>query len=211
VSLSLFLHPFTQEPIAMILSHRVLSLGVLTLVAVAGLPACNSSSASGAGGSGVTTTTNALEPLTSCDDDDIMDSFVGPGYDATKGGLQPPVQATYVAATTVLLQSSDADKQKLFGQLVSPVLSDVLAAPGFVGFQVGVSSKCHYARTLTVWKDMDSMMSFVMTPNHVNAMSHASEASDAGATTNWEIASADFPPTWAMARAQILKTGTPAY
>ncbi len=99
----------------------------------------------------------------------------------------------------------------LFGQLLSPVLADVQKAPGFVGFQLGASTKCHYARTLTVWKDMDSMMTFVMSANHVNAMSHASEASDAGATTNWEIASADFPPTWAMARQEILKSGTPAY
>jgi hypothetical protein len=197
-------------------SNPALPLRALALLTLAALSACSSAdsatTSSGAGGAGPTTTTDAIAPLTSCLDDDIKDGFAGPGYDATMGGLQAPVQATYVASTTVLLQSTtDAAKQMLFGQLVPPIITDVQKAPGFIGFQLGLSSKCHYARTLTVWKDMDSMMAFVMSPNHVNAMSHASQASDAGAVTNWEIAAADFPPTWDMARQEILKMGMPAY
>jgi hypothetical protein len=194
-------------------SYRVLSLQVLTLLTTAALSACSSGDAatgSGAGGSGATTT-DSIEAVTSCMDDDIVDGFSGPGYDATKGGLQPPLQATYVAATTVLLQSTDPAKQMLFGQLVPPIVADVGKMPGFIGMQIGLSTKCRYARTLTVWKDMTSMMNFVMSPNHAKAMPQAAEASDGAATTNWELAAGDFPPTWAMARQQILATGTSAY
>jgi hypothetical protein len=33
----------------------------------------------------------------------------------------------------------------------------------------------------------------------------------AAATTNWEITAAEMPPTWAMARQEILEMGAPAY
>ncbi len=194
-------------------SHPTFALAVLSLLALSACSGADSATGNGGGGGAgtTTTTTDPIEPLTACVDDDIMDSFSGPGYDASKGGLQPPVQASYVAATTVLLQSSDPAKQMLFGQLFPPVLADAQKAPGFVGLQLGLSSKCHYARTLTLWTDMASMMTFVASANHANAMANASKVSDAGATTHWNIDSSAVPPTWADARAEILKMGTPAY
>jgi hypothetical protein len=186
---------------------------ILGVLAVSILSACTgsaSSSASGAGG-GATTASDPLEPLTTCIDDDIKDNFAGPGYDATQGGLLPPVQASYVAATTVLLQSSDPAKQMAFAQAAGPVIGDLPKMPGLIGYQLGISGKCHYARTLTVWKDMGSMMSFVTSPNHAHAMTMADQVSAAGAVTNWEIQSSDFPPTWAMARDEISKTGRSVY
>jgi hypothetical protein len=180
------------------------------VLAVSMLSACTNGASSSAGG-GATTASDPLEPLTSCMDDDIEDAFAGPGYDATKGGLLPPVQASYVAATTVLLQSSDSAKQMAFTQAAGPILGDLPKMPGLVGYQLGISSKCHYARTLTVWKDMSSMAGFVMSPNHAHAMTMVDQVSAAGAVTNWQIQSSDFPPTWAMARDEISKTGRSVY
>jgi hypothetical protein len=190
-------------------STRAPVLSVLTLLAAGALPACSSGGgASAGGGSGSTTSTaDALAPLTACLDDDIMDGFAGPGFDSKNGGLQPPLQASYVAATTVLLQSSDPAKQALFGQLVTPVMADVQKAPGLVGLQFGLSGKCHYARTLTVWKDADALMAFVTSPNHAKAMANANQTGDAEAVVSWEMQPADFPPTWAMARAKIVEMG----
>jgi heme-degrading monooxygenase HmoA len=149
--------------------------------------------------------------VTACDDDDIKDDFTGPGYDAQKGGLQPPLQASYVAATTVLLMSSDPAKQMLFTQLAGPVIGQVATQPGLVGYQIAISAKCHYARTLTVWKDMDSMMEFVASPNHAKAMENGSQVASAAAVTEWTIQASDMPPTWALARTQIAGMGQPAY
>jgi hypothetical protein len=192
-------------------SNRALPLSLLTLVAAVALPACGTSSGSSGAGGGCTTASDSLEPLTSCLDDDITDSFAGPGYDASKGGLQPPVQATYVAATTVLLESPDPTKQATFGKLVTPVMAELPALPGLVGYQLAISSKCHYARTLTVWKDTASLMGLVMSPSHVTAMGQAAGTSDGIATVHWDIAAADMPPTWAVVRQQIASMGHRAY
>jgi hypothetical protein len=182
------------------------------------LPACSSSSDEPSGSSGSTATTgssssssgNSIAGVTDCVDDDIMDGFTGPGYDPQKG-LQPPVQASYVAATTVLLMSPDPAKQMLFMNLAGPVIAEVPMQSGFVGYQIAISGKCHYARTLTVWRDMASMMEFVASPNHAHAMANGNEVTTAAAVANWTIQAADMPPTWAVARMEIAGMGRPAY
>jgi hypothetical protein len=190
-------------------SNRGLTLSVLTLFTASALPACGSSSGSSGSGSGggATTSSESLQVFTSCTDDDIADAFGGPGWDATKGAPLPPVQASYVAATTIMLKSSDPNKNATFAKVVPPILGDMPKMPGLIGYQVSISQKCPYARTLTVWKDTASMMGFVMSPNHAAAMSQASQTGDGGAVTEWDVNAADMPPTWATARQQIAAMG----
>jgi heme-degrading monooxygenase HmoA len=188
------------------LPARPNALSVLTLLVACALPACSSGGGASAGG-GSASTTRLMTPLTSCVDDDITDAFAGPGFDPRNGGLQPPIQASYVAATTVLLQSSDPAKQASFNQYFVPVMADVQKAPGLIGLQIARSDKCHYGRTLTVWKDADALMAFVTSPNHAAAVAHATQTGDAEAVVSWEMQATDFPPTWAMARDQIAKMG----
>jgi hypothetical protein len=192
------------------------ALSILTLA----LSACSSSSpdessggsaaTSGSSSSSSSSSGNAIAGVTDCVDDDIMDQFTGPGYDPQKG-LQPPLQASYVAATTVLLMSPDPAKQMLFTNLAGPVLAQVPMQPGLVGYQIAISGKCHYARTLTVWRDMGSMMEFVASPNHAHAMENGQQVTAAAAVANWTIQAADMPPTWAVARTQIAGMGQAAY
>jgi hypothetical protein len=191
----------------MTVSLRVSALSALTLLAV--LPACSGGGASAAGGGTTTATVDSLARFTTCIDDDISDGFSGPGYDPKNGGLQAPIQASYVAATTVLLQ--DPAKQARFNQLIAPVLADVPKMPGFVGVQLGLSAKCQYARTLTVWKDTDAMMGFVTSPNHATAVTNADQTGDGEAVVSWEMQPSDFPPTWAMARDHLAKMGSTVF
>jgi hypothetical protein len=184
------------------------TLSLLTLAALPALSACSSSSPDEPSSS--SSSGNSIAGVTDCVDDDIMDHFTGPGYDPQKG-LLPPVQASYVAATTVLLMSPDPATQMLFTQLAGPVIVQVPTQAGLVGYQIAISSKCHYARTLTVWRDMDSMMEFVASPNHAHAMENGQQVTSAAAVANWTIQAADMPPTWAVARMQIAGMGRPAY
>jgi heme-degrading monooxygenase HmoA len=66
-------------------------------------------------------------------------------------------------------------------------MADVQKAPGLVGLQIARSEKCHYGRTLTVWKDADALMAFVTSPNHAAAVAHATQTGDAEAVVSWEM------------------------
>ncbi|HEU4408817.1 MAG TPA: hypothetical protein VFS43_26385, partial [Polyangiaceae bacterium] len=76
--------------------------------------------------------------------------------------------------------------------------------PGFVGYELAYSTKCNYGRTITVWQDEASMMSFVTSGAHATAMTEVRTVGVDGRTIDWDIAPDELPVTWATARAQLV-------
>lgn len=140
------------------------------------------------------------EPACVEDDLAIVD-FRGPGYDADMGGLLPPLQDTYIASTTVLVLRPD--KMNDFINAVTPMFAVLEANPGFVGYSLAGSEKCGTQRTMTIWRDEDAMLAFVISPEHQAGVGMASELSTTGTVTAWDITKAEVPVAWtdAIARA----------
>lgn len=137
-----------------------------------------------------------------CVEDDLVTvDFRGPGYDADMGGLLPPLQDTYLVSTTVLVLRPD--KLNDFLTVVTKMFAVLEANPGFVGYSLASSEKCGTQRTMTVWRDEDSMVAFVVTPEHQAGVGMALELSTTGTVTAWDATQAEIPVAWADAIARV--------
>lgn len=144
-----------------------------------------------------------------CVEDDFAPSpFAGPGYAPDNGGLQEPLQDTYVVSTTFL--QLRPDKQQEFEQSVGLMIPVLMSNPGLVGFSLAGSAKCGTARTLAVWRDEAAMMAFVMSDEHLAGVGKAGEYSSTGTVTSWEVPRGQIPVPWEVAAARVAEVA-PVY
>lgn len=191
-------------------THRTLA-AILILAACPGDPGDDDSTSAGdttevgstteAGGTTEDDGTTAAPVACVADDEAEFVAFKGPGYDPENGGLQPPLQAEYVASTTVLVLRPE--KEEDFVAVAAAMFPALEANPGLVGWSLGGSLKCNTRRTLTVWRDEEAMMAFVLSPEHQAGMSRAYELSERGTVTAWTVAQAEVPVAWADAIARV--------
>lgn len=111
-----------------------------------------------------------------------------------------------IVATTYLRLKEGSDQR--FGELVGPVIQDLTermqTGQGLLALTTSISDTCGVARTMTVWKDEASMMSFVMAAPHLAAIQGTSDVSRGGSvTTTWKHEGGEI--TWQRA-ATALKT-----
>lgn len=148
-------------------------------------------------------TTGSIDALFDCDDAMLtpIGPLVGPGYDEAMGGLLEPVAATYVISTTMALPYDDKvqDFLDMSGQVEAAT-----AEAGVVAVQLAFEPQCGFFRTLTVWRSPGEMAAFVASPVHAMAIQRSSELVLAGKVTHWELAADEFPPTWDMAKAELV-------
>lgn len=96
-------------------------------------------------------------------------------------------QTSYIITTTYLALSPSPEHQATFRNDMQRMLSVLSATPGLVAFRFATSETCLSARTLAVWKDRESMQSFVHSPEHTAAMGHIDEISRGDSTfADWE-------------------------
>ncbi|AKT38618.1 hypothetical protein [Chondromyces crocatus] len=140
-----------------------------------------------------------------CDDSDMIfpGAFAGPGYDPTNGGFTEPPQERYIASSTLV--SIPADQMNRFFGLMTPLTNQLADQPGLIGYQLALSQSCGYGRTISVWKDEESMMAFVVTDAHIAAMSEANTVTSAGLVTSWELGADQIPVPWETVKAQTAK------
>ncbi|WP_437576851.1 hypothetical protein [Sorangium sp. So ce887] len=180
-----------------------LSRVVLVALAAALAPACSSEDEAGtpdepSGGSGAPTAASEF----TCTDDDLESSpFGGPGF--KDGALTGAAQDTYVTSSTLLWLKTDEASQRRFGEVMTPILSQLPAQEGLIGFSLGTSAKCGYARTVTVWEDEEAMGKFVISDAHVAAMGVGTDVSVHGVVTHWTVGAGDLPLSWEAAREKI--------
>ncbi|WP_437812228.1 antibiotic biosynthesis monooxygenase family protein [Sorangium sp. So ce1078] len=181
-----------------------LSRAVLIALSAALAPACSAEGEEGttddtSGGAGAPTAASEF----TCTDDDLesLAPFGGPGF--KDGALTGAAQDTYVASSTLLWLKPDEASQRRFGELMAPIASQLPTQEGLIGFALGTSARCGYARTVTVWKDEEAMGKFVMSDAHVAAMGAGSDVSVHGAVTHWTVGAGDLPLSWEVAREKI--------
>jgi quinol monooxygenase YgiN len=137
-------------------------------------------------------------------------ALAGPGVDPTTGELGP-LPATAVVSTTYLTLHTDPASQQKFMGLLQPILPVLQTAPGMIAAQLGLSTSCGTARTLSAWKDEASMLAFAMGPEHAAAEASIGELSTGGsAVTSWETTQPS-DVTWATAAAELAKVNGPYY
>lgn len=135
--------------------------------------------------------------------------WAGPGVDPATGAPRDPGEGGYVVATTRLNLSTDG--AELFSKHVGAILGEIQKQPGFVAYQVGLSSKCNVARTLSVWKDEESLYAFVTGPAHKAAMNDTSKMSRGYSnTTHFKVSQAS-EISWSAAARAIAGDDGPFY
>ena len=187
-------------------NHSSLLGATLAALSLFSLPACTSEDS----GEGTVPPTNEVTgaDVFTCVDDDLssVQPFGGLGYKPSEGGLQAPLQETYLASTTVIAIKPDEASGKRFFELSGPVIGQLPQMEGVIGWEVALSDKCGYGRTITVWRNEEAMMGFVMSDAHVAAMSESTSVSTAAVVTSWEIPAAEIPLSWDAARAKAAAT-----
>lgn len=144
-----------------------------------------------AGGGGATSSSQGGGPA-GCERGVIEDELVaqgdgawqGPGADPETGALLA-ADGRFVVSSTYLALQDDALPR--FGELMAPILGELEASPDLVAVRLGVSSSCGTARTLSVWRSVEGMMTFVASDAHAAAVDAVGEVSRGGSVvTHWE-------------------------
>lgn len=117
--------------------------------------------------------------------------WMGPGVDSATGELMPQ-EGTLIVSTTYLRLQPTEEARARFGELMNPLLGDLFGNPELVAVQLGMSERCGSARTLSVWRSVEGMFTFVTSDSHANAAAAVGDVSRGGSVvTHWEAASVD--------------------
>lgn len=193
------------------MSPRSRIILAFTLLCACGDPADDSSTAPDTGDDGSSVGDDTADTLTdstgadpdpfACVDPDftVEMPLAGPGYDPQAGLIDP--QAQYVVTTTQALPRPDRVAE--FGQLAGAAAMAAAQSPGLVAMGFASEPNCGFQRTLTVWRNEDAMMAFVVSPAHVAAMTAADDVLLAGRTTRFTIAADKMPLGWDAALAAL--------
>lgn len=138
-----------------------------------------------------------------------LDEWQGPGADPVTKKLLEPDADGYVVATTRLNMRPEGSQ--LFSKHVGAIFGEIQKQPGFVAFQTGFSDKCGIARTLSVWKDEESLYTFVASGAHKAAMNETSKMSRGlSNTTHFKVSKA-ADASWSAAARAIGEDDGPFY
>lgn len=98
----------------------------------------------------------------------------GPGVDAN-GNIKT---GQYVVSTTYMKFKPDVTAE--FFELFAPIKTALAQTSGLVAVRFAFSASCNSARTLAVWTDLASMMSFAAGPQHSAAAAKVGDLSRGG-------------------------------
>ncbi len=144
-----------------------------------------------------------VDALYDCEDPMLLVGLplTGPGIDPETGELLPPLQDSYIVHTTQLMIKPEAQEQ--FDELTGAVMAQLMETEGVVGVALAYEPTCDFYRTMGIWEDERSLMLFVGTGVHAQAMGQTAEISLTGRTTHWTVSADELPLTWEMAIEQV--------
>jgi len=144
-----------------------------------------------------------VDALYDCEEPDfqVIQPLSGPGIDPETGALLEPLQDDYVLHTTQILVMPD--QLEPFFALNMPIFEQLAQTDGLIGFALATEPTCGFSRTMGVWRDEQSLLAFVGSGAHAQAMARAREVSITGRTTSWVVTADQLPLTWEMALAAI--------
>lgn len=136
--------------------------------------------------------------------------LAGPGVDAATGKLSP-LPSTAVVSSTYLALKGDPAAQKRFGELMGPLSKALQSQAGLLAVQLASSKSCGSARTLAVWKDEESLLGFVMSAPHAEAVASVGNVSRGeSVVTSWETSDVE-EATWESAAKRLSAQDGPYY
>ena len=140
-----------------------------------------------------------VDPLYACEDPDftVFQPLTGPGIDPETGMLVPPVNDTYLLHTTQIMARPEAMGD--FFAVNEAVLAQLGQHEGLIGFSIAFEPNCGFARTLGIWEDERSMLLFIGTGAHLDAMTQVADLAITARSTTWMGNGAELPLTWDMA------------
>jgi hypothetical protein len=142
-------------------------------------------------------TEQVISQLDTCDEHDFAPSgWMGPGVGEDGKIIDPAT--SYVMAGTAGLPRASETEQVAFGAHNMAITEDLFTRDGFIAANLGGSDACRTGRTMSLWRDQDAMMQFVLGDAHQNAMIEVSEVLQESKTSHWTFepnAQGDFP-TW---------------
>ncbi|MFO0632702.1 MAG: antibiotic biosynthesis monooxygenase [Nannocystaceae bacterium] len=151
--------------------------------------------------SGADATTADLDALYDCVDPGLVEArpLSGPGFDPATGLVD--AQDSYVVSTTQILPIPEHNDR--FLALVAAVGDQLESQPGLVAYALAVEPTCGFARTMSVWRDETSMLAFVGSGAHADAMTQTFEVGVTGRVTHFVATAEQMPISWELAIASI--------
>lgn len=155
---------------------------------------------------------NGQNALTSCTEDDVANpTFFGPlaGED---GQLKTkPEGSFFVVSTHMKLWQDSNEAMGIFQQVMAGIQQAFPKSEGLLAASLIYSQKCGYARTVSIWKDYESMSKFVVAEAHAKAMASAPKIASHFRTTHWEEQTNNWPVTWDTAKKKLLDVEVRVY
>lgn len=169
-------------------------LGVLVLTLAFSLMGC-----------GTPTTQTKDDPFADCSDTQTQPSpFLGSLASKTGTLEGTPPKGYAVVATQMKVRLDSKTALASFQAVMGPIQQALGTQEGLLGASLYFSQKCGNAKTITVWKDADSMMKFVASDAHSNAMAKTKEIASHFRTTQWKGETTAWPVTWEISDAKLL-------
>lgn len=128
-----------------------------------------------------------LLPIGACT---IHSSFSGPGWDDALLTDAPGPFLAVATHTRPVRETSDR-----FDEHVTAIAEQLETQPGLVGSSFRGRLFGREVWTLTVWEDEESVVEFVTSGAHLEAMGD-SVVIEGIETVEWDIAPTEMPPTW---------------
>jgi hypothetical protein len=116
----------------------------------------------------------------------------------------------YIISSTYLQLRAEPDVRQKLGELMQPIMADLMSRDGLLALSFGDSKQCGTARTLAVWRDDVAMFSFVTGEAHGQAVQAIDQLSRGGSVVmhwNGDKSSAN----WSSAMNYLAEAEGPFY
>jgi len=80
------------------------------------------------------------------------------------------MEGDYIISSTYLQLRAEPEARQKFGELMQPIMADLMKRDGLLALSFGDSKRCGTARTLAVWRDDVAMFGFVTGEAHGRAV-----------------------------------------
>jgi quinol monooxygenase YgiN len=124
--------------------------------------------------------------------------------DETPAGLAATPDAQVIVAVTHA--TIDASRRKIFDQGAQRVIDSLLTQPGLIGYSVRRQLFGNEVWTATVWTDEASLLQFVQSPAHLQAVREGNIAIMQIDYTQIRLRKSELPVSWSRLLSESNKT-----
>lgn len=116
----------------------------------------------------------------------------------------------YIISSTYLQLRAEPEARQKLGELMAPIMADLMKRDGLLALSFGDSKRCGTARTLAVWRDDVAMFGFVTGEAHGRAVQAIDELSRGGSVVmHWSGDKSSA--SWSSAMSYLAEAEGPFY